>query len=104
MSEFGAFVAVVVFVVISFVVYFLPAIIAGRRNHPNATAITALNLILGWTLSAGSRHWFGRSWYRRQRQRWSRLKASAARVPHVVNRSAFGPICGGFATVHRRRI
>jgi len=28
----------------------LPAIIAGRRHHPNATAITALNLFLGWTL------------------------------------------------------
>jgi hypothetical protein len=50
MSEFGAFVAVVLFLAISFVVYFLPAIIAGRRKHPNATAITVLNLILGWTL------------------------------------------------------
>jgi hypothetical protein len=39
----------VVLLVIGFIVYFLPAIIANRR-HPNATAITVVNLFLGWTL------------------------------------------------------
>lgn len=30
-------------------VYFAPAIVASWRNHPNATAIFALNLLLGAT-------------------------------------------------------
>jgi hypothetical protein len=30
--------------------YFLPSIIAFRRNHLNAVAILALNLFLGWSL------------------------------------------------------
>lgn len=30
--------------------YFVPTIIASMRNHTNAVAITALNLLLGWTL------------------------------------------------------
>lgn len=29
--------------------YVLPGVIAVRRRHPNATAIVALNLLLGWT-------------------------------------------------------
>lgn len=29
--------------------YFLPAIIAGARSHPNTTSIFLLNLFLGWT-------------------------------------------------------
>lgn len=35
---------------LAFVVYFAPAITATRRRHPNTTAITMLNLTLGWTL------------------------------------------------------
>lgn len=31
-------------------VYFLPLIIAVLRSHPNALALAALNLLLGWTL------------------------------------------------------
>jgi hypothetical protein len=31
-------------------VYFLPAIIAGVRNHHQRSAITVLNLVAGWTL------------------------------------------------------
>jgi hypothetical protein len=31
------------------IAYFLPAVIASRRSHPNSTAITLLNLTLGWT-------------------------------------------------------
>lgn len=30
--------------------YFLPAIIAEARHHQNSTAITLLNLLLGWTV------------------------------------------------------
>ena len=30
--------------------YFLPAIYAKKRNHPNAEAILTLNLLLGWTV------------------------------------------------------
>ena len=30
--------------------YFLGGIIAWRRNHPNATAIIVLNLLLGWSI------------------------------------------------------
>ncbi len=30
-------------------VYFLPTIVANRRQHRNTTAIFAFNLFLGWT-------------------------------------------------------
>jgi len=30
--------------------YFLPSIVANKRKKDNATAITVLNLFLGWTL------------------------------------------------------
>jgi len=40
----------VVLLVIGLLLYFLPAIVAGRRDHTNANAIFALNLLLGWTL------------------------------------------------------
>jgi Superinfection immunity protein len=30
-------------------IYFLPAIVAGFRNHHNTAAILVLNLFLGWT-------------------------------------------------------
>lgn len=32
------------------IVYFLPAIIAGSRNHHNATAIMIVNVFVGWTV------------------------------------------------------
>jgi threonine/homoserine/homoserine lactone efflux protein len=32
------------------VVYFLPALIAVRRDHENDSAIILLNLLLGWTV------------------------------------------------------
>lgn len=40
------------FVLLAVVValYFVPTIVASVRNHDNAVAITALNLLLGWTL------------------------------------------------------
>ncbi len=30
--------------------YFVPALISGRRKHPQANSIFALNLLLGWTI------------------------------------------------------
>jgi hypothetical protein len=38
------------FLALSAAVYFLPAIVAWKRNHRNTAAIFALNLFLGWTL------------------------------------------------------
>lgn len=29
--------------------YFVPTLVAGRRNHRNSGAILALNILLGWT-------------------------------------------------------
>ena len=40
--------AIVLFIVI-LVFYFLPSIIASASDRPNAGAIIALNLFLGWT-------------------------------------------------------
>jgi hypothetical protein len=39
------------FLITAFLVafYLLPAFVAGFRNHPNTAAISALNLLLGWT-------------------------------------------------------
>jgi hypothetical protein len=34
---------------VAIAVYFIPSFGAGRRNHRNANAILALNLLLGWT-------------------------------------------------------
>lgn len=40
----------IVAVVLTLAVYFLPAIVAINRSHPNEKAIFVLNLLLGWTL------------------------------------------------------
>lgn len=37
-------------VVICFALYFIPALVAFGNNHPQTSAIFALNLFLGWTL------------------------------------------------------
>jgi hypothetical protein len=42
--------AVVVCVGVAIFLYMLPSYIAHQRQHHNATAITALNLLLGWAL------------------------------------------------------
>lgn len=42
-------IAFMVWIGVSFVLYFIPAIIAGVRNHKNQTAILVLNLFLGFT-------------------------------------------------------
>lgn len=40
----------ILILVLSFCVYFLPSIVAQMRGHRQLTAITVLNLFLGWTL------------------------------------------------------
>jgi hypothetical protein len=40
---------VLLLIVASILIYFLPALIARRRLHRNATAILVLNWFLGWT-------------------------------------------------------
>lgn len=44
--EIGAIFACICLVL---VIYFLPSLIAGYRNHPNTFAIFLLNLLLGWS-------------------------------------------------------
>ncbi|AEV97743.1 hypothetical protein A4D02_16135 [Niastella koreensis] len=39
-----------ILIIIAFSLYFLPSIIANARKNSNATAITLLNLFLGWTV------------------------------------------------------
>ncbi|MDH5426375.1 MAG: superinfection immunity protein [Gammaproteobacteria bacterium] len=39
-----------IFLVISVLVYFIPAWVAASRKHHNAKAIFVTNLLLGWTL------------------------------------------------------
>ncbi|WP_019029033.1 superinfection immunity protein [Colwellia piezophila] len=39
---------IIVLVVFALWVYFIPAIVASKRNHRNAKAILILNLCLGW--------------------------------------------------------
>lgn len=41
-TGYGVFCVVVI-------VYLVPALVAGHRKHPNAMAITVLNILLGWT-------------------------------------------------------
>ena len=38
------------FLIFSFLLYFLPAIIAGARHTHNSTGILLLNVFLGWTV------------------------------------------------------
>ncbi|MBD3296059.1 MAG: superinfection immunity protein [Candidatus Omnitrophica bacterium] len=49
MEGFLTFILIAALVVISLLIYFLPAYIAGNRNHANATAIFFLNLFFGAT-------------------------------------------------------
>jgi hypothetical protein len=39
----------IVTIIVGGCVYFLPALIAGRRNHHNQGAIFVVNAFLGWT-------------------------------------------------------
>jgi hypothetical protein len=38
------------FLIFSFVLYFVPAIVAAARHTHNSTGILLLNIILGWTV------------------------------------------------------
>jgi len=51
-TENGAAASVffLVILLVCFVMYFLPAFVAGGRKHRNAVAISVLNFFLGWTL------------------------------------------------------
>ena len=46
-GTFGILLILAIF--ISFMIYFIPSIIAHSRHHQNAIAITVLNVFLGWT-------------------------------------------------------
>jgi hypothetical protein len=48
-SEYSP-VGLVILVIGALCLYFLPALIATAREHHNAGAVFALNLLLGWTL------------------------------------------------------
>ena len=39
----------ILFIIGAIIFYFLPSIVADKRNHNNLSAIMALNLFLGWT-------------------------------------------------------
>lgn len=38
-----------IWLIVLFVIYFVPTIVAIRRGHPQEGAITIINLFLGWT-------------------------------------------------------
>jgi len=40
----------ITYIVVSFLLYMLPTVIAALRNHHNGGAIFVCNLILGWTV------------------------------------------------------
>ncbi|MDZ4687625.1 MAG: superinfection immunity protein [Planctomycetaceae bacterium] len=53
MEAAGAIVIVILMVLASacgLLLYLLPAIVAGARGHQDALAITALTILLGWSL------------------------------------------------------
>lgn len=39
-----------VLLVVAIAVYFVPAMVAKKRNHSNATPVFLVNLFLGWTV------------------------------------------------------
>jgi Superinfection immunity protein/Short C-terminal domain len=49
MSDGSSPIAGFVLLVVGFLAYFLPTIIASRRSHPNGNGIALLNIFLGWT-------------------------------------------------------
>jgi hypothetical protein len=46
----SGFFAIILLFIAALLLYFLPALVAERRRHPNRTSIGVLNLLLGWTL------------------------------------------------------
>lgn len=49
-TAIGFGVVLIALCVVGFFIYILPSIIAFKRGHPNAGAICALNILLGWSL------------------------------------------------------
>jgi thiamine transporter ThiT len=47
-TEAGLFLLVII-AAVGMLVYFVPCLVASRRNHRNAMPIFILNLFLGWT-------------------------------------------------------
>ncbi len=47
---FGLEITVFVAFALSFALYVLPTIIAFKRQHRNKTAITLINILLGWSV------------------------------------------------------
>lgn len=39
----------VIFVCVTFILYFIPALVASRRKHANYLSIAVLNFFTGWT-------------------------------------------------------
>ena len=50
MEELLVIVLLIVAIVLGALFYFLPSIVAFKRNHANKTAILMLNIFLGWSL------------------------------------------------------
>jgi hypothetical protein len=46
----GKLIAGIIGIAVLFTLYFAPAIVADMRNHPSKSAITVVNIFLGWTL------------------------------------------------------
>lgn len=45
----GIGVGALVIGMLALLIYFLPAIVASKKDHPNSASIFVLNLLLGWT-------------------------------------------------------
>jgi len=50
MNPGGAIIVGTLFLITGLGVYFIPAIVAFNRKHPNKVAIIVLNFFLGWTV------------------------------------------------------
>lgn len=49
-GDFSAVLAALIVLPIAFVVYFLPSLVAYRRQHHQAMVVFVINIFLGWTL------------------------------------------------------
>ena len=48
-NDYGS-IGMIIFLAVAVAIYFIPNFVATARKHPNANAIFALNLLLGWTV------------------------------------------------------
>jgi heme/copper-type cytochrome/quinol oxidase subunit 2 len=49
-DQMTTYLAVLVCIMVGCVMYMLPTLVAAKRQHHNATAITVLNIFAGWTV------------------------------------------------------